>query len=164
MTSVLLSDNVRETLHHFLGAQPSALEVGGDILIAGGRRVRALPAALPFPDATFDRLYCINALNQFPDRLAFFAEARRVLKPGGGLLTIDMDPHTDRDEFSEEYLVETGAIDRERFARVRTLRGELALSGFDWTESMEADHVELVSPAADYRLYATVGWLTSAAP
>jgi SAM-dependent methyltransferase len=116
----------------------------------GARLVRASADALPWRDASFDRLFCVNALHHFPDRARFFAEARRVLRPGGGLLTIGKDPHTERDDWwVYDYFEETRAIDRERFARVRTLRGELALAGFAWTESMEADHIELLYPAAD---------------
>jgi hypothetical protein len=104
-----------------------------------------------------------------------------------------------------DYFPETVDIDRQRFARVRTLRGEMALAGFTWTESFEADHIEALMPAthalasgivdraytsqltvlskeeidagiariheanaaaggalqlgADFRLYATVGWV-----
>jgi ubiquinone/menaquinone biosynthesis C-methylase UbiE len=117
---------------------------------SSARLVRARAEALPWRDATFDRIFCVNALHHFADRNRFFAEARRVLKPGGGLLTIGKDPHTDRDEWwVYDYFEETRAIDRERFARVRTLRGEMALAGFAWAESMEADHIELVQPAAD---------------
>jgi SAM-dependent methyltransferase len=115
------------------------------------RLVQARAESLPWRDASFDRLYCVNALHHFTDRQAFFAEARRVLRPGGGLLTIGMDPHTDRDEWwVYDYFEPTRAIDRERFARVRTLRGELALAGFSWTESLEADHLETARPAAEW--------------
>ena len=114
------------------------------------RLARARAEALPWPDTTFDCIFCVNALHHFADRSRFFREARRVLKPGGALLTIGKDPHADRDEWwVYDYFEETRAIDRERFARVRTLRGEMALAGFAWTESMEADHIELVQPAAD---------------
>jgi SAM-dependent methyltransferase len=114
------------------------------------RLVRARAEDLPWRDATFDRVFCVNALHHFADRSRFLAEARRVLKPGGGLLTIGMDPHTDRDVWwVYEYFEETQAIDLQRFARVRTLRGEMALAGFSWTESMEADHVEASRPAAE---------------
>jgi ubiquinone/menaquinone biosynthesis C-methylase UbiE len=193
-----------------VGLDPSApmLDRAG-ITAPSAHLVRARAEDLPWRDATFDRLFCINALHHFADRARFFAEARRVLRPGGGLLTIGKDPHTDRDQWwVYEYFEETRAIDRERFARVRTLRGEMALAGFAWTESMEAEHIEVVRPAtealangivdagftsqltvlsdeefrrgadrlreaneqaggelqlvADFRLYATVGWVQSA--
>jgi ubiquinone/menaquinone biosynthesis C-methylase UbiE len=172
-------DGVRDTLLNFLGSQPSsAMEVGcgtgywlrvsaGHGFLAGvepssrmleraraaapeARLVRARAEELPWRDASFDRVFCINALHHFTDRVRFFAEARRLLKPGGGLLTIGKDPHTDRDDWwVYQYFEETRAIDRERFARVRTLRGEMALAGFAWTESMEADHMEIVYPASE---------------
>ena len=223
-------DGVRETLRNFLGPQPSSvLEVGCgtghglpdtalgvDVSTAmlqrahaarpHARLVRARAEDLPFADASLDRIFCVNALHHFTDRARFFAEARRVLRPGGGLLTVGKDPHADQDDWwVYTYFEETRAIDRERFARVRTLRGEMALAGFAWTESMEADHIEVVRPAnealangvvdacftsqftvlsdeefkrgadrlraandaaggelqlvADFRLYATIGWL-----
>ena len=172
----------------------------------GALLARARAEDLPFADASFDRVCCVNALHHFTDRARFFAEARRVLRPGGGLLSIGKDPHTEKDDWwVYQYFEETRAIDLQRFARVRTLRGEMALAGFVWTESMEADHIEVVRPAsealvngvvdvsftsqltvlsaeefdrgaaklreandtaggelqlvADFRLYATVGWL-----
>jgi ubiquinone/menaquinone biosynthesis C-methylase UbiE len=112
--------------------------------------VRGRAEALPWGDATFDRVYCVNALHHFSDRAQFFAEARRILKPGGGLLSIGKDPHTDRDAWwVYDYFPETLAIDRQRFARARTLRGEMTLAGFSWSESFEADRIEAVRPATD---------------
>jgi len=133
------------------GVDPSAPMLGRARAAASGAHlVRARAEALPWRDASFDRIFCVNAVHHFADRQTFFAEARRVLKPGGGLLTIGKDPHTDRDEWwVYDYFEETRAIDHERFAQVRTLRGEMALAGFAWSESMEADHIELVQPAAE---------------
>jgi ubiquinone/menaquinone biosynthesis C-methylase UbiE len=112
--------------------------------------VRARAEELPWRDASFDRVYCVNALHHFSDRARFFAEARRILKPGGALLTIGKDPHTERDSWwVYDYFPETLAIDRDRFARVRTLRGEMTLAGFSWSESFEADRIEAVQPAAE---------------
>lgn len=42
--------------------------------------------ALPFADATFDAVVCQFGAMFFPDRAQAFAEARRVLRPGGTLL------------------------------------------------------------------------------
>lgn len=49
-------------------------------------RVEFRPAdamALPFPDAAFDALACQFGAMFFPDKVASFREARRVLAPGG---------------------------------------------------------------------------------
>ncbi len=40
-------------------------------------------AALPFPDASFDSVFCIDAFEHFPDPDRAAAEFRRVLRPGG---------------------------------------------------------------------------------
>jgi len=105
--------------------------------------VRARAEQLPWRDAAFDRIVCVNALHHFTDREAFFVEARRVLEPGGGLLTVGLDPHTERDEWwVYDFFPETRAIDRARFAPVRIIRGELAKAGFTWAESFEAWRLE----------------------
>jgi cyclopropane fatty-acyl-phospholipid synthase-like methyltransferase len=44
---------------------------------------------LPFPDARFDAITCIDAINHFSDRPSLIAEWFRVLKPGGQLLFTD---------------------------------------------------------------------------
>jgi len=117
---------------------------------ASGLRVRGRAEQLPFPDGSFDRIFCVNALHHFTDRFAFFTEARRVLRPGGGVLTIGKDPHAERDDWwVYRYFPETRDIDRVRFAPVRILRGELARAGFAWAESFEADHIEVLQSAAD---------------
>ncbi|HSN32848.1 MAG TPA: methyltransferase domain-containing protein [Ideonella sp.] len=41
---------------------------------------------LPFADASFDTVVCQFGVMFFPDKARFFAEARRVLAPGGRLL------------------------------------------------------------------------------
>ncbi len=50
------------------------------------RRIAWQPAdalALPFEDGSFDAVLCQFGVMFFPDRAAGFAEARRVLRPGG---------------------------------------------------------------------------------
>lgn len=52
---------------------------------------------LPFPDAAFETVMSVSVLEHIPDVLPFFAEARRVLKPGGTLVIsmplVDMDAY-----------------------------------------------------------------------
>ncbi|HYE26709.1 MAG TPA: class I SAM-dependent methyltransferase [Allosphingosinicella sp.] len=53
------------------------------------RRVSFAPAdaqSLPFPEAAFDLVVCQFGAMFFPDRVAAFAEARRVLAPSGAFL------------------------------------------------------------------------------
>lgn len=52
-------------------------------------RVADANARLPFGDAGFDALLCIDSINHFPDRLAVFREWLRVLKDGGRALFTD---------------------------------------------------------------------------
>ena len=133
------------------GVEPSAEMIGRARTTGpGAHLVRGRAEALPWQDAMFDRVYCVNALHHFSDRMRFFAEARRILKPGGALLTIGKDPHAERDSWwVYDYFPETLAIDRERFARVRTLRGEMTLAGFSWSESFEADRIEALLAAPE---------------
>jgi len=110
------------------------------------RLVCARADNLPWRDAMFDRIYCVNVLHHL-DRDRFFAEARRVLRPGGGLLTIGRDPEKGRDSlWMYEYFEETRAIDRARYQPMRVLRGEMARAGFSWADSHEADHINLADP------------------
>ncbi len=46
--------------------------------------------SLPFAAASYDRLLCIEAMFHFASRRAFFAEAARVLRPGGVLVATDI--------------------------------------------------------------------------
>lgn len=46
--------------------------------------------ALPFPDAAFDRVVCVEAMFHFSSRRTFFQEAARVLAPGGVLVGTDI--------------------------------------------------------------------------
>ncbi|WP_262690560.1 methyltransferase domain-containing protein [Kordiimonas aestuarii] len=44
---------------------------------------------LTFPDASFDRIFCVEAMFYFETRATFLAEAARVLRPGGRLIVTD---------------------------------------------------------------------------
>jgi 2-polyprenyl-3-methyl-5-hydroxy-6-metoxy-1,4-benzoquinol methylase len=52
-------------------------------------RVADATRSLPFSDATFDAITCIDAINHFPDRAYVIADWARLLKPGGRLLFTD---------------------------------------------------------------------------
>jgi ubiquinone/menaquinone biosynthesis C-methylase UbiE len=48
---------------------------------------------LPLSGGSFDMVYCVNAIHHFDDQRAFISEARRLLRPGGALAVVGMDPH-----------------------------------------------------------------------
>lgn len=52
-------------------------------------RVADADAPLPFAEASFDGLVCIDSMNHFPDRLAVLREWHRVLRPGARALFTD---------------------------------------------------------------------------
>jgi ubiquinone/menaquinone biosynthesis C-methylase UbiE len=134
---------------HLVGIDPSARMLArAHRAVPAARFVRARGEELPWRDQSFERIFCVNALHHFADRERFFAEARRVLRPGGGLLTIGKDPHREGDTWwVYDYFEETRTIDRARYAPVKTLRGEIARAGFAWAESLEADRIEGLVPA-----------------
>jgi len=57
--------------------------------------------ALPLPDASFDYVFLQMVLHYAEDPAAAFAEARRVLAPGGRLIVVDLAPH-DRSALVEQ--------------------------------------------------------------
>src|SRR5262245_22692722 len=48
---------------------------------------------LPYRPRCFDRLFCLNAFHHFAEKPKFLTEARRVLRPHGGLMILGLDPH-----------------------------------------------------------------------
>jgi len=52
-------------------------------------RVADAARPLPFPDAGFDAITCVDAINHLPDRPSVVAEWTRLLKPGGRVLFTD---------------------------------------------------------------------------
>src|SRR5436305_4726372 len=60
------------------------------------RRARGVAEALPFPDQKFDLLSMGYALRHVADLRATFQEYRRVLKPGGKVLLLEITPPRSR--------------------------------------------------------------------
>jgi ubiquinone/menaquinone biosynthesis C-methylase UbiE len=103
------------------------------------RLVQARAEALPFADASFDRVLCVNAFHHFTDKPAFIAEAKRVLRPGGGLLVCGLDPHTGHERWwIYDYYANALARDRERFASSAAIIAMLEHAGFTRAQSSEA--------------------------
>ena len=120
---------------------------------------------LPFDDACFDAVVCQFGVMFFPDKAKAFAEARRVLAPGGELVFNVWDRIEDN-EFADVVtasLAELFPRDPPRFmARtphgyhdLTAIRRDLALGGFDTDPRIEtlAKRSRAASPRAPALAY-----------
>jgi len=100
---------------------------------------------LPFASASFDLLICINALHHFPDKQAFIAESRRVLRPGGAWVNVGMDPHAGRDHwYLYDYFPGTLETDRQRFPSAGMLVDWAKAAGFERATWLTAERIHSV--------------------
>ena len=111
--------------------------------------VRGRAEKLPWRAGSFDRLFCINALHHFADRDAFMIEAHRVLRPGGALLTIGLDPHTQLDSWwIYDYFPSALEADRARYLPTQRIRERLHAAGFREAATEIAQHIPASVPFA----------------
>ena len=97
---------------------------------------------LPFAGQSFDLMICVNALHHFSSPQAFIAEARRLLRPGGALAIVGMDPRGCRDKwYLYDYFEETYEIDMKRFPSWGTILDWMTAVHFDWVEWRIAEQI-----------------------
>jgi ubiquinone/menaquinone biosynthesis C-methylase UbiE len=86
---------------------------------------------LVFPGGYFDFIYSVDVIHHVEDREAYFAEAVRVLKPGGKICTVtDSEDIIRRREPLSVYFPETIEIELQRYPRIRDLVQMMETSGF----------------------------------
>ena len=106
---------------------------------------------LPFPDASFDVVFCQFGAMFFPDRIAGYAEARRLLRPGGRFVFNAWD-RIEENAFADEVTNAVASVfphDPPRFlARtphgyhdIALIRGDLSRAGFTDVEIETREHV-----------------------
>jgi ubiquinone/menaquinone biosynthesis C-methylase UbiE len=99
------------------------------------RLARGRAGQLPFPDASFDLVCCINALHHFQRPRDFVFEARRLLRPGGVLAVAGMDPRRLRDRwYVYDYFEGTYETDLARFPSWGMVLDWLVAAGFERVE------------------------------
>ena len=134
-----------------------AVDGSAEMLSAARERLRKLKNVilrkgvlekLPVQDGSLDAAVLMLVLHHLPDPVAALSEARRVLRPGGKLLIIDMYPHE-----REEYKHQMGHVWL-GFSE-QTMKRHLAAAGF------ELGTIHSLSPEADAMgpaLFATVAY------
>jgi ubiquinone/menaquinone biosynthesis C-methylase UbiE len=90
---------------------------------------------LPFPDASFDGLICIDAVNHLPSRDRTFQEWARVLRPGGHL--VFTDPIVVTGPLSNQEIAIRSSIGFFLFVPPGTDERLLAEAGFDLVETVD---------------------------
>ena len=143
-----------EILQSLPGIRLAGLDFSPGMLAQARRRLAGLDLVqgtaerLPLPAESFDRVFCINALHHFPDKPAFLAEARRILRSGGKLLSVGLDPHRGRDRwFIYDYFPESVEIDRQRYASAHSLQTWMKSAGFENPTTQELEHWAYRLPA-----------------
>jgi SAM-dependent methyltransferase len=116
--------------------------------VRGVMLIRGEAGSLPLPSNSFDRVFCINAIHHFTDKFAFLAEAQRVLRPGGRILSVGLDPHRALDQWHiYDYFEESLAIDRQRYLPSDVLQEWMAAAGFEDCTTQEVEHWTIRLPA-----------------
>lgn len=99
-------------------------------------------AHLPFAGATFDLVLCVNAFHHFDEPRVFLSEARRLLRSGGALAIIGMDPHAGRDRwYIYDYFKGTYETDLRRFPARETMVEWMSAAGFSRVEWELAERI-----------------------
>lgn len=138
------------------GIRTTGLDLSPGMLANARRRlpsvslIQGTASQLPWRSGTFDRLFCINAIHHFPHKRMFLTEARRILRPGGQIMIIGLDPHSARDRwFVYDYFPESLLIDRQRYPASASLRRWMSEAGFRDCNTQEVEHWNYRLPARE---------------
>jgi SAM-dependent methyltransferase len=132
------------------GFEACGLDISLRMLAQAHRRDARLPlvcgraSRLPFQEASFDLVCCVNALHHFDDKRGFIFEARRLLRPGGALATIGMNPHAEGQRerwFLYDTFPGTYESDLRRFVRPETVMAWMTEAGFARTAQQVAERI-----------------------
>jgi len=105
--------------------------------------VQGRAGQLPFASASFDLVYCVNAIHHFDHPRAFVFEAERLLRPGGSLAIAGMDPRAHRHKwYIYDYFDGTCDVDLGRFPPWRTVMDWTMSAGYGGAELRPVERIE----------------------
>ncbi|MCC7534773.1 MAG: class I SAM-dependent methyltransferase [Deltaproteobacteria bacterium] len=132
------------------GARVTGIDASREMLAAARARlpeaelVHGRAESLPWPDARFDRVLCVNAIHHFDDKRAFVREARRVVRSGGSAVIVALDPHSGEDRWwVYDYFESTLALDRARCPSAAQIREWMDEAGFATCRTVLVQHLAL---------------------
>jgi SAM-dependent methyltransferase len=118
------------------GLAPAPLVVGVDPSLdmlrqgSSAQRVGATANALPFTATVFDMIYCVNAIHHFDDPAAFISHSRELLRTGGLLSIIGIDPRIIRTRYFYDYFEGSRDIDTGRYPSFGQITQWMIAAGF----------------------------------
>jgi ubiquinone/menaquinone biosynthesis C-methylase UbiE len=125
------------------------LDLSGGMLarargLNSGYRLAQAPAHLPpFAPARFDLITCVHAFHHFPHKMQVVQAAYALLRPGGALAIINMDPRESRQEWLiYKYFEGAYDIDLRRFPSVAQQEAMLRQAGFRQVSSPVVERVD----------------------
>ena len=102
--------------------------------------------ALPFDGPAFDLVACVNALHHFGDPRRFVERAATLLRGGGALVIVGMDPGAGRDHwYLYDYFPESLPADLARYPPHAAIRRWMQDAGLERVTTRVAQRIQHVS-------------------
>jgi len=112
---------------------------------AGFRLTQATAPWPPFSPASFDMVTCMLAFHHFPHKAQVVAAAYRLLRPGGALAIINLDPRESQAEWIiYKYFEGSYQTDLQRFPSVADQESMLRRVGFQQVSSPIVEEINEV--------------------
>ena len=110
---------------------------------SGLHLIRGRASRLPFPPASFDLVYCVNAIHHFEAQRDFVSESHRLLRRGGAFAVVGMDPHGRQGSwYAYDFFAGTYETDMLRFPSWGTVLDWAAETGFEDVSWQVVERIE----------------------